>query len=164
MPSVARSTISDQIRSRILHQRPYHPWWLMPLAEFLTQSGYGTSARNRIVDGVDDGLFLSSLVVEGSMDSADLIGAEAALESGRAWRSSRTLTVEPFMPDPDEPDPFDEVLELDAVFDEADAAREYHPTPEDWEDYRRWSEGEDFAAALRAQSDALNIYLTLFPN
>ncbi len=182
MSKLARSVAQIQARARILHQRPYHPWYLMPLAEHLTQCGYGTSARNRIVDGVDAGMFLESLVVEGSIDQVDLAGAETALEAGRAWRTSRTLTVEPFMPGADEPDPFDEVLALDAEFDrqDDDAARldrrirelvaeweppveHYEPTAQDLADYGEWSEGIDYRAAVREHHMALRTWLTFFP-
>lgn len=141
MGILAREAPEHQIRSRILQSRPYHPWWLMPLAEFLTTSGYGDSARNRIVDSVDDGMLLDSLVVDGSLEPVDLPGAEAALESGRRWRSSRTLSVEPFMPD-DEP---------------------YIPTDDDLRDYGEWSESLDYRDAVREHAMALQTFLTLFP-
>ncbi len=157
MSSLARSVSHIQSRARILRDRPYHPWWLMPLAEHLDHCGYGNSARGAVIDHIEDGGFLTSLVVAGSLESADLAGAEAALESGRRRRAARRLTVEPFLPGPDEPDPFDEVAEFEAL------PVPYEPTPSDWKEYAAVREAEDFATAVREHDEALRIWLTFFP-
>jgi len=119
-------TVDDQVKARILRQRPYHPWHLMDLAAFLCVEGYSDAARDQIVDAVDEGYLLDSLVALRILEPHDLPGAAAALEAGRKRRAERaltTLSVEPFMPGPDEPDPFDEVLELDAALDAEDTSR-----------------------------------------
>jgi hypothetical protein len=72
---------------RVLQERPYHPWHLLPLAAFLCESEweYTDAARRVIVDALEQGASLDMLVKEGWLEPSDLPEAGRLLRSGRRW-------------------------------------------------------------------------------
>ncbi len=118
MASVSRSPAQQQIWSRILQSRPFHPWHLMDLAAYLCGQGYSDSARGQIMDKVEASTSLDLLVEQRLLEPADLTGAQDALAAGL---HALKADPEPFHPGEDGDAP-------------------YHPSPADWESYRAWSE------------------------
>lgn len=139
MRSVQRTLTPVQ---RVLRDRPYLAWHLIPLAAYLCVQEYSDPMRNRIIDWVIDGGLLESAVVDGILERGDLAYAQYALDSGRMRRARQPAPMlppirggapvgdelpslllgndEPFLPGPDddrEPTP----AELDAVYDIIDA-------------------------------------------
>lgn len=72
---------------RVLQERPYHPWHLLPLAAYLCESewDYTDSARRVIIDALEQGATLEMLVREGWLEPSDLAEARRLLRSGRRW-------------------------------------------------------------------------------
>lgn len=74
-------------RDRVLNERPYHPWHLIPLAVFLCESGweYTDEARRRIVEAAEEGRPLRHMVRDGWLEPTDLRAAQKRLREGRRW-------------------------------------------------------------------------------
>ncbi len=73
----------------------------------------------------------------------------ASCEAGRV-AMSRPLTTEEIEPFMYRPEP-------------ASLPEPYEPTPQDWEDYRRHFDADDYTRAVRDHHEALQVYLTFFP-
>ncbi len=89
MSSVPQDGQPSNPRAQVLWDRPYMPWHLIDLAEFLVAAGYGAAARDVITDAVEAGWLLESLALNGEIEPADVAGAQVALDAGWARRDRR---------------------------------------------------------------------------
>ncbi len=151
--------VTDRTKARILRQRPYHPWHLIPLAAMLCEEGYSDHSRGAIMDEVETGHCLDFIVSIGLLEPVDLVGAGDALDAGRRPPWSAELDPDaPLIPpelDPDDDTETDDAANLDRRIRELVAG---------WEPFHPEGPADEFEGAVLAHHAALQVWLTFFPS
>ncbi len=149
--------VADRTKARILRQRPYHPWHLIPLAAMLCEEGYSDHSRGAIMDEVESGHCLDFIVSIGLLEPADLRSAGDALDAGRQ---------PPWSPEP-EPDAPLVPPELDQDAEDEDAEgdaerldRRIRELVEGWEP--PVTNSAAWERAVRDHDEAFNAWVAFF--